>query len=134
MFSSDCLGELAYEPTAPAIMMASTLLIFTIDFLAARALTKKFSNSNNTLGQSSPIAESPVVDEKKEGFGHTHDFSAVASEIMAKDPLSKRAHWEVQLLEAGIIFHSIMIGVALGAQGGSTFVRASCYRTLCTES
>lgn len=106
MFSSDCLGELAYEPTAPAIMMASTLLIFAIDFLAARAMTKKFSN-NSTSGQASPVAESPVVDEKKEeGFGHTHDFSSVATEIMAKDPLSRRAHWEVQLLEAGIIFVS----------------------------
>ena len=86
-------------------MMASTLLIFAIDFLAARAMTKKFSNTQPGSGEASPVAESPVVDEKKEGFGHTHDFSAVATEIMAKDPLSRRAHWEVQLLEAGIIFH-----------------------------
>lgn len=62
------------------------------------------------------------MDEKKEGFGHTHDFSTVATEVMAKDPLSKRAHWEVQLLEAGIIFHSVMIGVTLGSQSGSSFV------------
>lgn len=103
-------------------MMAATLLIFAIDFLAARAMTKKFSNNNND-GSVSPVSEgSPTVDEKKGGFGHSHDFSAVAVEIMAKDPLSKRAHWEVQLLEAGIIFHSVMIGVTLGAQGGSTFV------------
>lgn len=102
--------------------MAATLLIFAIDFLAARAMTKKFSNNNND-GSVSPVSEgSPTVDEKKGGFGHSHDFSAVAVEIMAKDPLSKRAHWEVQLLEAGIIFHSVMIGVTLGAQGGSTFV------------
>ena len=104
-------------------MMASTLLIFAIDFLAARAMTKKFSSSNSD-GSITPVPEgSPSMEEKKEVYGgHSHDFSAVATEIMAKDPLSKRAHWEVQLLEAGIIFHSVMIGVTLGAQGGSTFV------------
>lgn len=102
-------------------MMASTLLIFAIDFLAARALTNKFKDGNASTSSITP-GGSPDVDEKKEGFGHTHDFSTVATEVMAKDPLSKRAHWEVQLLEAGIIFHSVMIGVTLGSQSGSSFV------------
>jgi zinc transporter 1/2/3 len=109
-------------------MMASTMLLFAIDFYAARTMTRKFrDNRQDTLETDTAVdspASSPVVDEKGQNFGHTHDFSGVATEIMAKDPLSQRAHWEVQLLEAGIIFHSVMIGVALGSQGGSTFV---CY-------
>lgn len=124
MFSSECLGRLDYEATAPAIMMAATMSIFAVDYLAARWMTLKRmrderENCQNTSAPPSPDAS---ADEKGHNVGHTHDFSAIGAEVMAKDPYSRRAHWEVELLEAGIIFHSIMIGVTLGAQGGSTFV------------
>lgn len=38
-------------------------------------------------------------------------------EITNFDGAAKTAHWNVQLLEYGVIFHSIMIGVSLGAMG-----------------
>ena len=34
---------------------------------------------------------------------------APIKEIEVLDPSSKRAHWDVQLLEAGIVFHSVMM-------------------------
>lgn len=39
------------------------------------------------------------------------------SEVTPFDGAAKTAHWNVQLLEYGVIFHSIMIGVSLGAMG-----------------
>jgi zinc transporter 1/2/3 len=41
-----------------------------------------------------------------EAHGHSHGFMASSG---------KDQHWQVMILEAGIIFHSIMIGVTLGA-------------------
>lgn len=38
-------------------------------------------------------------------------------EITNFDGAAKIAHWNVQLLEYGVIFHSVMIGVSLGAMG-----------------
>lgn len=34
----------------------------------------------------------------------------------------RQLKWEVSLLEIGIIFHSIIIGVSLNASGGDQFV------------
>lgn len=33
---SECIGELAYEPTAPAIAMGSMFVIWLIDFFGSR--------------------------------------------------------------------------------------------------
>lgn len=51
-----------------------------------------------------------------------HGHSHAASDIVLYDGASRRAHWDVTLLEAGVVFHSIMIGVTLGAQSGSGFL------------
>lgn len=104
MFANNCLGTLSYEAIAPAIAMASLIIVWAIDFTAARVLAKK------------RVPDSPEMDagdDKAQGklfsTGHDHDFSNVSrSDVMAA-PDSRRAEWEVQLLEAGICFHSIMM-------------------------
>ncbi|GAA5822026.1 hypothetical protein JCM11491_004729, partial [Sporobolomyces phaffii] len=51
-------------------------------------------------------------------LGHCH---GPAREIET-DYSSTQAHFDVLILEAGIIFHSIMIGVSLGASGGDQWI------------
>jgi zinc transporter 1/2/3 len=50
--------------------------------------------------------------EKVDNYGHSH----ATAHVVPYDGSSQQAHWDVQILEAGVIFHSIMIGVTLGAQ------------------
>lgn len=64
-----------------------------------------------------------LVDSEKEHI-HQHDLGhchGPAREI-ATDYSSAQAHFDVLILEAGIIFHSIMIGVSLGASGGDQWI------------
>jgi len=52
--------------------------------------------------------------------GHTHGLDGF------ENLDDRQARLEVWLLEAGIIFHSIMIGVMLGATGGSPWIPLLC--------
>lgn len=133
MFANECLEHLAYEAVAPAIAMASLMVIFAIDFLAARWLARR-----SALHAHKEPSSPSTVDEKTQ-LGHDHDFSGIDEGVLAGRDTA-RARWEVKLLEAGICFHSIMIGlsctllrvsgwltirlagVTLGAQGGDGFV------------
>ena len=135
MFNNECLGHLEYEAVAPAIAMASLMIIFAIDFLAARWLAKR------SALHAHKEPHSPSTLDEKNHFGHDHDFSGIDEGVLAGRDTA-RARWEVKLLEAGICFHSVMIGkcdwrsleflrtrltfpgsgVTLGAQGGDGFV------------
>ena len=99
---------MVYEATAPAIAMAAVFLIWLFDFFAARWM------SSRALALAGP-PDSPSSDghpsEKRRGLadmGHDHSADGL---LLKFDGASRQAHWDVQLLEAGIIFHSIMMYV-----------------------
>ena len=65
-----------------------------------------------------------LINSEKEHIHGQHDLGhchGPAREI-ATDYSSPQAHFDVLILEAGIIFHSIMIGVSLGASGGDQWI------------
>ncbi|WVQ72126.1 hypothetical protein IAR50_001671 [Cryptococcus sp. DSM 104548] len=114
-FANECIGELAYEPTAPAIAMASMFLIWSIDFFGSRWIEAKAQD-----GAKDVVCEPPEMPLPEDGDSKS-PFVDLCCDTGCKpvqefDGSSRRAHWDVQLLEGGIIFHSIMIGVSLGAQ------------------
>lgn len=140
MWANECLGHLEYEAVAPAIAMASLMVVFAVDFLTTRAMHQRDAAAaaggvgvgsevhglphSNSEASSAEAGGCHTPDAKcGEALGHNHSFEDGA---LAMDGADKRAHWDVHMLEAGIVFHSIMIGVTLGAQGGSGFVRLSC--------
>lgn len=111
MFGNECLGELQYEATTAAIVMAGLFISFLIEFCVQRAmrwqLTKKTETDSAYL--------SPKAIEKAE---------------MAN----------ISIMEAGIIFHSIrtsitlllctptnvsVIGITLVVAGDSFFITLS---------
>lgn len=112
MFNNECVGHLAFEATAPAIALAAFFVTFLLDFFGARhfAHQKGLESPTSSLEKSS-TPESPDLRPANmaalESHGHSH---GCAFESVGKDQ-----HWQVMILEAGIIFHSIMIGVTLGA-------------------
>lgn len=112
MFNNECIGHLAFEATAPAIALAAFFVTFLLDFFGARYFAhQKGLESPTSSMEKSSTPESPELRAANmaalESHGHSHGF---AFESVGKDQ-----HWQVMILEAGIIFHSIMIGVTLGA-------------------
>ncbi|KAI1381275.1 Zip-domain-containing protein [Hypoxylon crocopeplum] len=81
MFTNECLGELGYEATTAAIVMAGLFFAFTVEATSHRLAHKFWARS------------------------HYND------EVIG-----------VAVLEAGIIFHSLLIGVTLVVAGDSFFV------------
>lgn len=117
MFANDCIGHMSYEATAPAIALAAAFFTFLLDFLGHRHMAKHHANgavspsSSRDEREKAPRSpgETPGVDPQFLELGHDHHAHLAASD----------QKWQVLVLEAGILFHSIMIGVTLGASGGN---------------
>ncbi|CEH16772.1 Fe2 /Zn2 regulated transporter [Ceraceosorus bombacis] len=84
------------------------------------------SSTDRVQQHQAPINQPPSDDDilKKRSGPHAHDEAASASnsDLDAARAHAKVAKFEVIALEAGIIFHSVIIGVSLGASSGDTFV------------
>ncbi|KAJ9130969.1 Zinc-regulated transporter 1 [Pleurostoma richardsiae] len=93
MFENDCLGELAFEGTAAAVMMAGILLSFLVEYTGNRLLLWHY--------------------QKKAG--------SIEAGRQPELPPSTRTN-KIMVLETGIIFHSMIIGVTLVVAGDSFFL------------
>ncbi|KAL2270774.1 hypothetical protein VTJ83DRAFT_145 [Remersonia thermophila] len=94
MFQNDCLGELAYEATAAAILMAGLFLSFFVEYLGSRLIQWH---------------ESKARDGSVETPGHAH--APVRTDMV-----------NIAVLEAGVIFHSLLIGLTLVVAGDTFFL------------
>ncbi|KAI4931709.1 hypothetical protein J4E85_004305 [Alternaria conjuncta] len=124
MFANQCLGVLEYEATTAAIFMAGLMLSFLVDYLGARfvqwrqgkhtAPSTEVAASGDKSGNSSPSAEP------------THDFNRSHGIVHAHGPMREATPMEEKInvmnLEAGIIFHSILIGITLVVASDGFFI------------
>ena len=78
MFGNECLGELKYEATTAAIVMAGLFISFLIEFVVHRMMKWQASKKSDT--------DETYISPK-----------AIASAEMAN----------ITIMEAGIIFHSL---------------------------
>lgn len=123
MFNNECLGEMVYEATAAAIALASALITFFFDFLGSRSshqrMERRASEASTPNGS---LSESPRADQEKTlaiPDDNTNNAQMSHSCVSHTEEIFREEQgWQVILLEAGIIFHSIMIGVTLGAGSG----------------
>ncbi|PWN52432.1 Zinc/iron permease, partial [Violaceomyces palustris] len=121
-FSNECIGELAFESTSPAIAMGAVWLVFVIDFFLLRSIRNK---ANAEVPEAQRVArdgkisgsDSGLEDDEEQVVARQSDSDAERVRAQAKVQT-----WDVFALEAGIIFHSILIGVTLGASSGSGWV------------
>ncbi|KAK0657923.1 hypothetical protein B0T16DRAFT_306377, partial [Cercophora newfieldiana] len=96
MFANECLGELAFEGTAAAILMAGLFLSFLVEYLGIRLV-------------------------------QWHGAKSAAANLESPGAVSKASHASpemvnIAVLEAGVIFHSLLIGLTLVVAGDSTFI------------
>ncbi|ODN93442.1 hypothetical protein L198_05307 [Cryptococcus wingfieldii CBS 7118] len=113
MFANECIGELAYESTAPAIAMAAAFITFSVIFLVLDTLRKRDSALAIEEGMEHKLPPSPDAQHE-----HEHKHGDACGNRFDAAFKAEQTH-QVLLLEAGVIFHSIMIGVTLGAGGGN---------------
>jgi zinc transporter 1/2/3 len=126
MFTNDCLGELAYEATTSAIVMAGIFLSFLTEYIGHRVI---LARGPKDLPTSTPP---PAVQDTD---SNTPKDTSAASQAMALahlghnhgspfDPTKPNTKLSVLVMEAGVVFHSILIGLTLVVAGDSF------YRTL----
>ena len=127
-WSNECIGELQYEAPAPAIAMAAVWCVFLVDFFLLRSLRKR--TGVTTACNHQPQDEQVRVhgnDNDKRDSDSTFEGMTEAVESGGKYggmtfAQAKVAEWDVIAIEAGIVFHSILIGVTLGVATGAGFV------------
>ncbi|TXT12837.1 hypothetical protein VHUM_01238 [Vanrija humicola] len=117
MFNNECIGELGYESTSSAIALAGAFVTFLLDFIGSRTARAKLDHAHARATSAAPEGDettkevdgtTTLASSSLVGHSCTHEEAVVRTEQV----------WQVFLLEAGIIFHSIMIGVTLGAGSG----------------
>ncbi|KAK2758263.1 hypothetical protein FQN54_004108 [Arachnomyces sp. PD_36] len=120
MFTNECLGELQYEATTTAVVMAGLFLSFLVEYLGNR-----FVNSRNSLSPANDI-EPNRVDKGSNDSDHIEPCEAAGPNLTSlghhhhglANPDDKLS---VIVMEAGIIFHSIIIGLTLIVAGDSGY-------------
>ncbi|KAF9701888.1 hypothetical protein EKO04_001070 [Ascochyta lentis] len=126
MFGNECLGELQYEGTTAAVFLAGLFLSFLADYLGARFVQwrqKKQAGSDSEIrgtptdGSDKAVSASTTPDNE---FNRSHGLPHAHGAMHHATPMEEKIN--VVNLEAGIIFHSILIGITLVVAGDSFFI------------
>ncbi|KAF1923442.1 Zip-domain-containing protein [Didymella exigua CBS 183.55] len=127
MFGNECLGELQYEGTTAAVFLAGLFLSFLADYLGARFVQwrqKKHASTDSETSTSTNGSDKAVSAASKSTpeneLGHGHGSPHAHGALQQATPMEEKIN--VMNLEAGIIFHSILIGITLVVAGDSFFI------------
>ncbi|KAL8886129.1 MAG: hypothetical protein Q9215_006117 [Flavoplaca cf. flavocitrina] len=114
MFKNPCLGPLKYEATTTAIVMAGAFLTFLLQYSSFRLTDAR---SRTVLSKSDSQHAESINGDTSVKSSQSPAPTVLHNHRMPKldDPLS------VLILEAGIIFHSAIIGVTLVVAGDSFY-------------
>ncbi|KAL4971021.1 putative ZIP Zinc transporter [Aspergillus stella-maris] len=127
MFGNECLGELEYEATTSAVVMAGIFLSFLTEYLGHRYILARTARSTNTTTQqtdnSSNVSSKSAADAAAatQPQPHNHTTLATLGHHHGGDPTNPNTKLSVMVMEAGVIFHSILIGVTLVVAGDSFY-------------
>ncbi|ODQ55188.1 Zinc/iron permease, partial [Saitoella complicata NRRL Y-17804] len=123
MFASPCVGELGYEGTATSIVMAGIFIAFIVEYLGYRFVeSRRHAHSRSASLTPSDVSPSATAIEKGPNnvASHpVHGAHGVPDEAHAEpESVTKLS---VAVMEAGIVFHSILIGLTLVVAGDDGF-------------
>jgi zinc transporter 1/2/3 len=120
MFTNECLGELDYEATTSAVVMAGIFLAFLFEYIGYRVTAARAAKAVTSPSEPS----SPEQSSRKEDVP-SHPQSTLAqmghSHGVALDPTRPITQFSVIVMEAGVLFHSILIGITLVVAGDSFY-------------
>ncbi|KAK5167726.1 high-affinity Zn(2+) transporter zrt1 [Saxophila tyrrhenica] len=110
-FSNECLGRLQYEATTSAVVMAALFVTFLIEYIAQRLQRRKSTTQGRPAALHDHKMPQAAADDSSEEERRIPG-SATEKELMV----------QVTVMEAGIIFHSILIGLTLVVANDSGFI------------
>lgn len=134
---SKCI-KLAYAPAAPAIAMGAMFFVFFIDLYVSRILYRR--------NKAFRAAEELYETEKTKKQIHSEETCAdeidieqerVEKETRLRKMVHKQKLFDVAIIEGGIVFHSVMVGLGLGVAGGKGFIPyfvAIAFHQVCRSS
>ncbi len=121
-WSNECIGELTYEAPGPAIAMAAVWVVFLVDFFLLRSLRKRSGATSLCSHNNDEELDGGEMGKRESNSTLNRTDSSHESQYGGLTyAQAKVAEWDVVAIEAGIIFHSILIGVTLGVATGSGF-------------
>ncbi|KAJ5748705.1 uncharacterized protein N7511_010401 [Penicillium nucicola] len=122
MFTNECLGELEYEATTSAVVMAGIFFAFLLEFIGHRVVVAR--NSKRTVTETSP-PESQQPSQKGQFDHHQGQqqptLACLGHSHGPYDPTLPNSKFSVLVMEAGVLFHSILIGLTLVVAGDSFY-------------
>ncbi|KAI7539055.1 putative ZIP zinc transporter [Hortaea werneckii] len=122
LFNNDCLTGVTYEATTAAILIAGLFVAFVAEYLVHRLVGGNGGHHNHGVA---PRSTGGPNKGEAENEGDTRANSP-SSDEEALDPADKLSTREltssVLVMECGIIFHSILIGITLVVAGSSSFI------------
>lgn len=104
ILSPNCIN-LTYEPLSPLIVLCSLLFVLTIDFSLARLMYRKRQKVIQTMNNNQTI---------------TGEFDQEEKDLKRIQKI--QAHTDVIIIESGIVFHSVIVGLTLGVATDPGFV------------
>lgn len=116
MWNNKCI-TVKYESTSTAITMAGIFVSFVVEFIMHRILLSRKQKLDNVSGDSDSVSDKAVVSEKQ-----TTDHHSLETAETLTSEKAKHDKVALMLLEAGIVFHSVLIGVTLVVAGDSYFI------------
>lgn len=118
MFENNCLDGLDYEATTAAIALAGVMLSFLPDYIGTRivlARTKKLQRQSQDT-----VLPGTTHNESKSGM-QSRDTAIDLTPANLDEESANLAKMKVMIMECGIIFHSLLIGLTLVVAGDSSF-------------
>lgn len=116
MFTNECIGELSYEGTTSAIVMAGIFLSFLVEYVGLRIVAAHAARHSKTTA-----AQAPEDRGKGDSSSPPPEPSRTAFESLDHHHVGPNSHLSVLVMEAGILFHSILIGLTLVVAGDSFY-------------
>lgn len=118
MFANECLGNLGYEATAGAIAMAGIFIAFVIEYVCERMMRSRKAK----LNQAEAINSSGDSEKNGKNIDNNSNSPSTSPSALEKTSTHLEDKVSVLLLEMGILFHSILIGITLVVAGDSYFI------------
>ncbi|KAL4923875.1 putative ZIP Zinc transporter [Aspergillus undulatus] len=122
MFGNECLGGLEYEATTSAVVMAGIFLSFLTEYIGHRYLLARAARSpspSQPADNGSNVSPKSAADAVAQP--HQHNTLAGLGHHHGGDPTNPNTKLSVLVMEAGVIFHSILIGITLVVAGDSFY-------------
>jgi len=137
--SDPCLPDFwvdIYTAAPGAIAMAAVIAIFLVEFASTRylaAVDRRIAQNaaapldpsgtplDTKVDDSSSREQTPPPSHQEQHFGH-HHFSPAPVQGEVDRSTAATQKLGVVVLEAGIIFHSVFIGLTLAVSAGSDFI------------